>query len=359
MKTIMRTLLCVLALPLALSGTTLAQDKPALIVGVIYVGSVNDYGYNRAMKDGVEEMRKAIPGVKVLEAENVPETAECERVMAALIAQGAKLIMATSFGHQEFANNLARSHADVSFIHAGGWMTRANFGNFFGATQTAWYVSGVAAGLMSKAGKGGFVVGVPIGYAIGNVNAFELGARSVNPKFQTRVVVTGGWSDKVKEAAAANALIDQGADVLTMHVDSPATIIQIAENRGAYSIGFQSIEARQLAPKGWITGLGFNWGPYMIETAQQVIAGSFKGTMVRRGLGEKMLVVAPFGDSVPQPVRDAVNTAADKVAGGFTPFVGPLKDNTGAIQIYAGKTMDGSQMGQFNWYVDGVIGRVR
>jgi len=356
----MRTLSCILAFfALPLAGPALAQDKPALTVGVIYIGNANDYGYNRAMKDGVEEMRKNVPGLKVLEAENVPETAESERVMSAMIAQGAKLIMATSFGHQEFAERLARSRPEVSFVHAGGWMLRPNFGTFFGATQTAWYVSGVAAGLMSKAGKAGFVAGVPIGYVIGNVNAFELGARSVNPKFQTRVVVTGGWSDKVKEAAAANALIDQGADVLTMHVDSPATVIQIAENRGVYSIGFQSIEAHQLAPKGWITGLGFNWGPYMTETARQVIAGTFKGSMVRQGLAEKMMVVAPFGDSVPQPVRDAVNAAADKVAGGFTPFTGPLKDNSGAIQIYTGKTMDNSQMGQFNWYVEGVIGRVR
>ena len=194
---------------------------------------------------------------------------------------------------------------------------------------------------------------------IGNINAFHLGARSVNPKFVTRVVVTGGWSDKVKEAAAANALIDQGADILTMHVDSPATVIQIAENRGVYSIGFQSIEARKLAPKGWICGLGFNWGPYMTETAQQVMSGTFKGTMVRRGLAEKMLVVAPFGDSVPQDVRVAVEAAAVKVAAGFTPFTGPIKDNTGAYALRAGETMEASDMGKFDWYAEGIVGRVK
>jgi basic membrane protein A and related proteins len=356
----MRIVLCALALLVPpLAGPARAQDKPPLTVGVIYVGNANDYGYNRAMKDGVEEMRKNVPGLKVLEAENVPETAESGRVMSAMIAQGAKLIIATSFGHQEFAYRLALSNAEVSFVHAGGWMSRANFGNFFAATQTAWYVMGVAAGHESKAGKAGFVVGVPIGYAIGNVNAFQLGARSVNPKFETRVVVTGGWSDKVKEAAAANALIDQGADVLTMHVDSPATIIQIAENRGVRSIGFQSIEARQLAPKGWVSGLGFNWGPYMTEVAQQVIAGTFKGTMVRRGLGEKMLVVAPYGDAVTPEVRAAVDAAAAKVSAGYTPFIGPIKDNTGAYALRAGRTMDASDMGKFDWYAEGVVGRVR
>jgi basic membrane protein A and related proteins len=359
MNAITRTLLCALAAIALAAGPARAQDKPPLIVGVIYVGSVNDYGYNRAMKDGVDDMAKAIPGLKLIEAENVPETAESERVMSAMIAQGAKLIIATSFGHQEFANRLARSHRDITFIHAGGWMIEPNFGTFFGATQTAWYALGVAAGLMSKAGKAGFVVGVPIGFVIGNVNAFQIGAASVNPKFETRVVVTGGWSDKVKEAAAANALIDQGADLLTMHVDSPATVIQIAENRGVYSIGFQSIEARKIAPKGWITGLGFNWGPYMIETAKQVMAGTFKGAMVRQGLAEKMMVVAPFGDAVPPAVRTAVTAAADKVAAGFTPFTGPLKDNTGAYQLTKGEKLDGADMGKFNWYVAGVVGRVR
>jgi basic membrane protein A and related proteins len=127
-------------------------------------------------------------------------------------------------------------------------MQAPNFGNFFGATQAAWFPMGVAAGKMTKSNTLGFVVGVPIGYAIRNINAFELGARSVNPAAKTRVVVTGGWSDKTKEAEAAHALVDQGADVVTMHVDSPATIIQIAEGRGIYSIGFQSLEASLPAP---------------------------------------------------------------------------------------------------------------
>src|SRR6202451_574759 len=217
-----------------------ARDKPVLIVGAIYVGSVNDYGYNRAMKDGLEEMKRNIPGLKLIEAEDVPESAESERVMEGMIQQGAKLIFATSFGHQQFAFNLAKAHPDVYFEHAGGWMQAPNFGNFFGATQAAWYPMGVAAGKMTKSHTLGFVAGVPIGYVIGNINAFALGARSVNPKVQVRVVVTGGWSDKAKEAAAANALIDQGADVITMHVDSPATVIRVAESRGKYSIGFQS-----------------------------------------------------------------------------------------------------------------------
>ena len=278
--------------------------------------------------------------------------------MEGMIQQGAKLIFATSFGHQQSAFDLAKKHPDVVFEHAGGWMQAANFGNFFGATQAAWYPMGVAAGLMTKSNTLGFVVGVPIGYAIGNVNAFALGARSVNPKAEVRVVVIGSWSDKAKEAAATNALIDQGADVIAMHVDSPATVIQAAESRGVYSIGFQSVEARALAPKGWITGLGFTWGPFMTETAKSVIAGTFKPAMVREGLGE-MIAVAPFGSAVPETTRAAVTAAADKVAKGFNPFTGPITDNTGVVRIKDGEAWGGDKMGNFDWYVEGVIGKAK
>lgn len=353
-----------LMLPLLLLAASLlatpapAAAAPGLKVGAIYVGSVNDYGYNQSMHDGLLAMKKAIPGVTLLEAENVPETAEAERVMEGMIQQGAKLIFATSFGHQQFAFNLAKKHPDVVFEHAGGWMQAANFGNFFGATQAAWFPMGVAAGKMTKTNKLGFVAGVPIGYVIGNINAFALGARSVNPKAEVHVVVTGSWSDKAKEAAAANALIDQGADVVTMHVDSPATVIQVTESRGAGSIGFQSIAARKLAPKHWITGLGFTWGPFMTETAKSVIAGTFKPAMVREGLGE-MIAVAPFGPAVPAATRKLVTEAAEKVEKGYNPFTGPLADNTGKVQIPAGQSWGGDKMGNFDWYVEGVIGKAK
>ena len=349
---------CGALLALVAAGPAGAQDKPSLIVGAVYVGSVNDYGYNRSMKDGLDEMKRNIPGLKLIEAENVPETAEVQRVMEGMIQQGAKLIFATSFGYQQFAFNLAKTHPDVYFEHAGGWMQAPNFGNFFGATQSAWYAMGVAAGKMTKSNTLGFVVGVPIGYALGNVNAFELGARSVNPKAQTHVVVTGGWSDKAKEAAAANALIDQGADVVTMHVDSPATIIQVAESRKVYSIGFQSIEARQLAPESWITGLGFTWGPFMTDTAKSVIAGTFKPAMVREGLG-RMMAIAPFGPAVPADVRQLVTASADKIEKGFNPFTGPITDNTGVVRIPAGESWGGDKMGNFDWYVEGVVGKAK
>jgi basic membrane protein A and related proteins len=336
----------------------LAAEAPRLTIGAIYVGSVNDYGYNRSFHDALTQVAKELPGVKLLEAENVPESAEAERVMEGMIQQGAKLIFPTSFGHQEPAFRVAKRHSDVFFEHAGGWMRARNFGVYFGSTQTAWYPMGVAAGKMTKANKLGFVIGMPIGFAIGNVNAFELGARSVNPQAKTVVVVTGGWSDKAKEAAAANALLDQGCDVVAMHVDSPATIIQAVEARGGMSIGFQSVEAHALAPKGWITGLGFTWAGFFKEVAEDAMRGRFDSSPTYRGLG-KMLTVAPFGAAVPEGVRKQVNEAVVRIEKGFNPFTGPLTDNTGTVQLPPGATMAGDNMGSFNWYVEGVVGKVR
>ena len=333
-------------------------ENPRLLIGAVYVGSVNDYGYNRSFHDALTQVARDLPGVKLLEAENVPESAEAERVLEGMIQQGARLLFPTSFGYSDPARRVAKRHKEVCFEFAGDGDTAKNFGVFFGSTQAAWYPMGVAAGRMTKSNKLGFVLGMPIGYGLGNVNAFQMGAHSVNPKVQTVVVVTGGWSDKAKEAGAANALLDQGCDVVGMHVDSPATIIQTVEARGGMSIGFQSLEARALAPRGWITGLGFTWTPFFTEVAKSVMAGKFRGEPVYQGLG-KMVAIAPFGASVPPAVQAQVNKAAAEVAAGFNPFTGPLKDNKGSTVLPAGASVGADQMGGMNWYVEGVIGKVR
>lgn len=338
-------------------GSAFAQS-PSLVIGAVYVGSVNDYGYNRSFHDALTRVAKDVPGIKLLEAENVPESGEAESVMEGMVRQGAKLVIPTSFGYYDSARKVAGRHRDVAFQFAGDGDTTSNFGVFFGQTQRAMYAMGVAAGKMTKSNKLGFVIGVPIGYSLGNVNGFQMGARSVNPKVQTIVVVTGGWSDKTKEAAAANALLDQGCDVVSMHVDSPATIIRAVEARGGMSIGFQSIEARELAPKGWITGIGFDWTPFLTQTAKRVMAGGFRGEAVYQGLGQ-MVVVAPFGASVPAEVQAAVNKAAAEVAKGFNPFTGPLTDNRGGLALPPGASVGSDQMGRMNWYVEGVVGKVR
>jgi basic membrane lipoprotein Med (substrate-binding protein (PBP1-ABC) superfamily) len=358
MKFRSRHLASLSALALGLAFGPCYADAPRLLIGAVYVGGVNDYGYNHSLHEALAQVAKDLPGVKLLEAENVPESGEVERVMEGMIQQGARLIFATSFGYQDFARRTAKRHPETCFEFAGDGSATRNFGVFFGSTQAAWYPMGVAAGRMTKSNKLGFIIGLPIGYALGNVNAFELGARSVNSRAETIVVVTGGWSDKAKEAGAANALLDQGCDVVGMHVDSPATIIQTVESRGGMSIGFQSTEARALAPRGWITGLGFAWTPFFTQVARNVIAGKFRGEAVYQGLGQ-MVAMAPFGPSVPADTRKLVNAAAAKVQQGFNPFTGPLMTNRKTLALPSGATVGPDQMGTMNWYVEGVIGKVR
>jgi basic membrane lipoprotein Med (substrate-binding protein (PBP1-ABC) superfamily) len=174
---------------------------------------------------------------------------------------------------------------------------------------------------------------------------------------ETTVVVTGGWLDRAKETAAANALIDKGVDVLTMHVDSPGTIIQTAEERGVYSIGFQSLAAQKFAPKGWITGLGFTWGGVMTEAAQQVIDGTWKSQMLRKGIDEGYIAVAPFGEAVPEDVRKIILGAVADLAEGFNIFTGPIKDQEGNIRLSEGETVSAGDLGNFDWYAEGIIGK--
>jgi basic membrane protein A len=146
--------------------------------------------------------------------------------------------------------------------------------------------------------------------------------------------------------------------VVTMHVDSPATIVQTVEARGAMSIGFQSVEARVLAPKGWITGLGFTWTRYFKDVANDVLKNQFASSATYRGLGH-MLALAPFGDAVPEDVRKQVTETAAKIQDGWNPFTGPITDNEGKVRIAAGESWGGDKMGNFDWYVEGVVGKVK
>ncbi len=336
-----------------------AADEPCLTVGAIYIGTIDDAGYNRSQHDGLVAMQEAIPCVEIVEAENVPEGADAERAMEIMIRQGAKLIFATSFGHLEPALAVAENHPEVTFMHAGGYLDPlpANVGTYYANMPESLYLMGVAAGRMTKTNHLGFVGAIPLGYTLGNINAFELGALSVNPDAQTHVVFTGSWVDRAAEAAATNALIAEDVDVVTMHVDSPITVIQTAEEAGIYSIGFQSVTAQEYAPEGWITGLGFTWGPVMTETAQAVIDGTWEPQNIRKGIYDGYMSVAPFGDFVPEEVQEEVLGLIDKLGSGeLVVFAGPIVDQDGEVRVPEGEQIPGWAMGDFDWFVQGVIG---
>jgi basic membrane protein A len=333
------------------------EEGPCLIIGATYGGPVNDAGYNQAMHESVMKIKENISCVEIVEAENVYDEAGATATIEQMIQQGAKMIIATAFSHQQPAFDLAAKYPDVIFEHAGGWLMGANFANFYGQPPDVWYAEGVAAGMMTKSNKLGFVAAFPLGWTLTFANAFHLGAKSVNPDVVTEVKFTYAWGDSAKEAEVTNALINDGADVITMHVDSPATVLSTAESRGVYSIGFQSLAAQQFAPKYWIVGSGFTLGDKLTWLASTVLDGTWTPIFLRCSLLEGCMALSEFGPEVPQEVIDKVNqTIADLDAGTIVTFAGPITDQDGNVVVAEGAVLTDDEMSNVNWLVEGMIG---
>jgi simple sugar transport system substrate-binding protein len=347
------------------SRVAAAQPAPsdALTVGFIYVGPKDDYGYNQAHAEGAKAVA-ALPGVKVREEERVPETVDVQKTMESMInLDGAKLLFPTSFGYFDpHILKLAEKYPAVTFFHCGGLYTEGkhpkNVGSYFGYIDEAEYVAGVTAGLTTKTNKIGFIAAKPIPQVLRNINAYTLGARSVNPKATTTVIFTGDWSLPVKEAEAANSLVDQGADVLTAHVDSPKVIIETAERRGVFSTGYHASQAK-LAPKGYLTGAEWNWEVVYKDYVNKVKKGEPWSHLVRGGFKEGYIKMSPYGAAVPDDARKKADEAKAKLlAGDFAVFKGPLKDNKGKELLAAGSEQGQTDINleKMDYLVDGVKG---
>jgi basic membrane protein A and related proteins len=347
-----------LAGAMGFAASAIAGEAPASIC-FVYISPIGDSGWTYQHDLGRKEMEKALAGkVTTKYVENVAEGADAERLMESMIKRGARLIIPASFGYLEPALRVAQRNPEVKFAHPGGYKRLPNLTTYWASTPEAFYLLGMAAGKVTKTNKIGYVVALPISFFLANVNAFELGARSVNPQVETRVVFTGTFLDPAKEATAAAALLDQGADVLGVIVDSPITVVQTAEKRGAYSVGYHYLGAQTFAPKGWISGVAFTWGNLYTRFARQVMDGTFKSENILGSLNDDLLVMAPFGSAVPADTAALVGARRqDLAAGKAHPFTGPLKDNTGVERVKAGEVFPLTDLGKMNWLVEGVVGQ--
>ncbi len=341
-----------------------AANKP-FTVGFIYVGSKSDYGYNQAHAEGAKTLA-ALPGIKIREEENVAETLDVQKTMESMInLDGASVLFPTSFGYFDpHILKMAAKYPNVTFLHCGGLYDPAkhpkNVGSYFGYIDEAEYVAGIVAGLTTKTNKLGFVAAKPIPQVLRNINSYELGAKSVNPKATTSVIFTGDWSLPVKEAEAANSLIDQGADVLTAHVDSPKVVIETAEHRGVFSTGYHASQAA-LAPKGYLTGAEWNWEVVYKDYIDKIQKGLPWDHLVRGGFKEGFIKMSPYGAAVSDATKAKADEAKAKfMDGSMVVYAGPLKDNTGKVVIPAG-TQQGQRdiaLESMGYLVDGVKGSV-
>jgi basic membrane protein A len=336
---------------------TETEVATCLIVGATYGGPITDAGYNQAMHEAVMTIQEQYPCVQIIEAENVYDEAGAKSTMENMIAEGATMIIATAYAHQQPAYDLSQTNPDVIFEHAGGWMMGANFANFFAKPPDLWYLMGVAAGQMTESNKLGFVAAFPQAWTDVFVNAYALGAESVNPDVQVIVSYTFSWGDSAKEADTTNALINQGCDVITMNVDSPATVLSTAESRGVWSIGYQDLAAQQFAPEYWITGSGLTLGNTLAWLASTVMDGTWTPIFLRCGFTDGCMAIAPFGQNVPQSVIDQFDAVkAQLEAGTLTVFAGPITDQEGNIKVAAGSVLTDDEMSNVDWFVQGVVG---
>ena len=353
------------ALTAAVGAPVRRASAADLVVGFIYVGPKDDYGYNQAHAEGAAAC-KSMPGVKIVEEENVAETIDVQKTMESMInLDKATLLFPTSFGYFDpHMLKMAEKYPNIQFRHAGGLWSEAkhpkNAGSYFAYIGMGQYLNGIVAGHTTKSKKLGFVAAKPIPQVLLNINSFTLGARSVDPSITTQVIFTGEWSLPVKEAEATNTLADQGIDVLTCHVDGPKVAIETAERRGMFTCGYHANQSK-LAPKGYLTGAEWNWAnmyKMFIELAQK---GQPLPNFARGGMTEGYVKMSAYGPAVGDAARkhaDAVK--ADIMKGGYSVIKGPLKDNKGKEIVPAGTAYveTAIELESMNYLVDGVIGSI-
>jgi basic membrane protein A and related proteins len=336
-----------------------APAKPdPLKVGFVYVGPVGDAGWTFAHDQG----RKAIEAefgdkIKTTFVEKVPEGADAERVIRDLVAQGNKLIFATSFGFGDAMDKVAKDYPDVKFEHATGFKTGPNLRVYEAKFYEDAYIAGVIAGATTKSNTLGFVASFPIPEVLRNINAYTMGAQSVNPKVKTKVVWVNTWFDPPKESEAAQSLINQGADVLLQNTDSTA-VLQTAEKNGKFAFGWDS-DMSAFAPKAHLASATVNWAPYYKKAVNDVLSNAWATGSTKWGYKEGAVEVIKMADSIPEAAKKKVEEVkAGLKAGTFEVFSGPIMNNAGKEVLAKDTKADDAWKSKVDFYVKGVEGKI-
>lgn len=344
------------ALTATLCGTALATEP--FKVGFVYIGPAGDLGWSYAHDQARKKVEAKFGGkVQTTAVENVPESADAERVIRDLATKGNRMIFGTSFGYMNAMVKTARQFPKTMFMHATGYKTAKNLGIYDVRTYEGAYLLGVVAGKTSKTGKLGVVGSVAIPEVIRNINAFTLGARSVNPKATVRVIWVESWFNPGKEREAALALISQGADVLMQNTDSPA-VVQTAKEKGIHAFGWDS-DMSKVGGKAQLAASVLHWEVIYDEQIELAMAGKWKSSDVWYGVKEGAVNIEGFGPDTSAAARKLAEERRDALkTGKLHPFTGPIEDNSGKILVAAGKTLSDAELRKMNVFVEGIEGSI-
>lgn len=329
----------------------------AFKVGFIYFGSIGDHGWTYQHEVGRQYLEANADNVETIGIENVGIGADAERVMTQLAQEGYDLIIATSFDYQESTLNVAQEYPDIMFMNSTGDKTADNVKPYFGREYESFYLSGVAAGLKTETNVLGYIASYPIPAVVQDINAFAIGAKSVNPDAVVKVVWVNTWYDPAAEKQAADSLIDGGADVLAHETDSPAPH-EVAEQRNVFSVAKNS-DMSPFAPNAFLTGGVWNWGPYYVEVVEQIRAGAWDSEPYWGHISTGIINMAPYGAAVTPEMKEILDQAqADLFAGTLDIFAGPLIDQSGVEKVAEGAVLSDEELRSINWLVDNVQGKL-
>ncbi|WP_306027458.1 BMP family ABC transporter substrate-binding protein [Stappia sp. MMSF_3263] len=349
----MKKVLGLAAVALLGLGLVGAQAADKLKIGFIYVGPIGDHGWSYQHNQGRIAIEEEFGDqVETVYIENVSEGPDAERAIERLARDGAGLIFTTSFGFMNPTVKVAKKFPDVKFEHATGYKRADNLSTYSARFYEGRYIIGQIAAKMSKSGTAGYIASFPIPEVVRGINSFMLGAQSVNPDFKVKVVWVNTWYDPGKEADAAKALLDQGADVIAQHTDSPAPL-QVAEERGAIGFG-QASDMINFAPKAQLTAIVDDWSVYYKGRVKAVLDGTWKSEDVWGGLAAEMVLMAPY-TNLPEDVAKAAAETQEKIRSGeFHPFTGPIFKQDGSQAVGEGEILDDGTLLGMNWYIKGI-----
>ncbi len=336
------------------------DEKKDVKVGFLYVGPIGDGGWTYAHDQGRLYLQEKL-GVETMYKESVAEDkAEVQSVIENMIDEGANVIIGTSFGFMDGMELSAQEYTDVTFMHCSGYKMSDNMSNYFGKMYQGRYLSGIAAALTTETNKIGYVAAYEIPEVIRGINAFTLGAQTINPDIEVEVVWTHTWYDPALEKQAAEALIANGAGVIAQHQDTTGPQ-QAAEEAGIYSIGCDS-DMESAAPNAYLTGVIWNWGPYIVDQVQKVIDGTWEtgsDWLDMTDDDESIVIVTPITANAPEGTQEKVDAALQEILDGNKIFIGPIKDQNGEVKVEDGAELTDEDLLNMDWFVEGVNGTIK